>query len=68
MSSKRRKPSRWTRPPRFRDREAPGFKSRAPDVCPVSGHRALLLQDIVHRPAAAEAVVASMWFEGQSSE
>src|SRR5580700_294215 len=36
--------------------------------CPVSGHRALLLQDIVHRPTAAETVVVSIWLESQGPE
>src|ERR1700694_757478 len=40
----------------------------APPPCPVSGHRGHLLQDIVHRPAASETVVVSIWLESQSSE
>src|SRR5712691_11284360 len=48
--------------PRFRVR----FPARAP--CPVSGHRGHLLQDIVHRPAASETVVVSIWLESERPE
>src|SRR6266851_1317405 len=45
-----------------------GFESPRIHLCPVSGHRGHLLQDIVHRPAASETVVVSICLECQRSE
>src|SRR5712692_10880700 len=45
-----------------------GFESPQVHQCPVSGHRARLLQDIVHRPAASETVVVSIWLESERPE
>src|SRR5712671_1543460 len=45
-----------------------GFESLPSRHCPVSRHLGHLLQDIVHRPAASEAVIASIWVEGQGSQ
>src|SRR5260370_11285870 len=45
-----------------------GFESPQIHHCPVSGHRGHLLQDIVHRPAASETVVVSIWLESERPE
>src|SRR5258708_37323091 len=46
----------------------PGFKLSVDDLCPVSGHRGHLLQDIVHRPAASETGVVSISLESERPE
>src|SRR5205807_9397287 len=48
--------------------EGQGFESPRVHQCRLSGHSSRLLQDIVHRPAAAEWLVVAEWVEGQSTD
>jgi hypothetical protein len=45
----------------------PGVRIPLPPLCPVSRHRGHLLQDIVHRPASADGLVAARGVQGEST-